>query len=568
MKPPINILDITRNSKLSDKDSKILDSLEVSILDDYNFITKSFIDQNSLRGLNLLISPACRNPYENSILDTISKVALIEKKFSEHHPLDFILVDNFVVKDLLIQLQQHHPEYRNLKVKVKLADLLTYAISRINFTFIRLLKCIYLSFNQWFWIKFFNFKKIPTTPMVFIHNYILPESIDEFGSYHDRYFTDYDDFFTSNELKNHYISPTLFRFRHPSDFINFWKKIQKTDRNFLFSESFLSLFDYIKSIYFSFKKPKKEFFYPKIRGIDLKELFKESLNRDIASMTLMTSFQRYIYISKLKKNNIPIKGALCWFENLSIDRALCLSIKKNYPAIEIKGYQAFFSPPFEAHKNPTDFEQSLETLPHTIGVISRVSLSQKKALCPSQDFFLAPPFRFNYLHQTLKKINKDSIDILVVLPMDIQESIELIQVFLGAKNNIDPSLKITIKHHPVHKTDEFSRYVPAFGDSFFRQSKEDFSSLLPRSNLLVTSASSVSLEALSMNIPVLIYANTNGLTRNPIPNNFMKDYWKVFYTSQELFESMELFASMDKKIKVNQLIHEVNEKEARALFFC
>jgi hypothetical protein len=79
MKPPINILDITRNSKLSDKDSKILDSLEVSILDDYNFITKSFIDQNSLRGLNLLISPACRNPYENSILDTISKVALIEK---------------------------------------------------------------------------------------------------------------------------------------------------------------------------------------------------------------------------------------------------------------------------------------------------------------------------------------------------------------------------------------------------------------------------------------------------------------------------------------------------------
>lgn len=568
MKPDINLIDLTKNSRFSAKDSQILDSLEERILHDYNIVTKCFIDQNSLKGKNLLISPACRNPYENDILDILSKSALIEKKFSEHHPLDIIFVDNFVLRDLLIQLQLHYPEYRNLQIKVKWADWFEYMSSRINLTSIKLIKCIYLSFNQWFWIRFFKLKELPTDPIVLIHNYILPNSIDEFGNYHDRYFTDYDNFFTSNELKNHFISPTLFRFRHPLDFINFWKKVGKTDKNFLFCESFLTFFDYVKCIYFAFKTPKKDFFYPVLRGIDLKLLFKESLNEDIASMTLMNSFQRYIYISKLKKNNIPIKGALFWYENMSIDRALCLSIKKNYPSIEIKGYQAFFSPPYEAHKNPTDYERSLETLPHAIGVISSASLTQKKALCPSQNFFLAPPFRFNYLHQDLKKTYIDTVDILIALPMDIQESIELVQVFLGAKKNIDPSLKISIKHHPIHNTNKFIRHVPAFGDSFFHQRQEDLNSLLPSSNLLVTSASSVSLEALSMNIPVLIYGNSNGLTRNPIPNNFMNDYWKVFYTSQELHTYIELFGSKDKKIRENKLIHKVFEKEARTLFFC
>src|SRR5207247_750277 len=52
-------------------------------------------------------------------------------------------------------------------------------------------------------------------------------------------------------------------------------------------------------------------------------------------------------------------------------------------------------------------------------------------------------------------------------------------------------------------------------------------------DLLMTNASSVSLEALVKGVPVIIVGASTGITQNPIPCTMPTDCWKIVYTSLE-----------------------------------
>ena len=61
----------------------------------------------------------------------------------------------------------------------------------------------------------------------------------------------------------------------------------------------------------------------------------------------------------------------------------------------------------------------------------------------------------------------------------------------------------------------------------------NFSDCVERSDLLISMASSLCLEALAKGIPVLIQGSSGRLTQNPIPELVPKLLWKICYSPED-----------------------------------
>ena len=88
--------------------------------------------------------------------------------------------------------------------------------------------------------------------------------------------------------------------------------------------------------------------------------------------------------------------------------------------------------------------------------------------------------------------------------------------------------------------------------------------MIEQSNLLLTNASSVSLEALVKGVPVIIIGYQTGITQNPIPVTIPQEYWKIVYTSSQCSEIIKYFHAMDTDAK--RIMNESNETLKKRFF--
>ena len=75
----------------------------------------------------------------------------------------------------------------------------------------------------------------------------------------------------------------------------------------------------------------------------------------------------------------------------------------------------------------------------------------------------------------------------------------------------------------------------------------DFNICVEKSNLLISNASSVCVEALAKGISVIVVGSQTGLTQNPIPETITEDIWKLCYTPGEMAKAIDFFAYRDEE---------------------
>jgi hypothetical protein len=71
--------------------------------------------------------------------------------------------------------------------------------------------------------------------------------------------------------------------------------------------------------------------------------------------------------------------------------------------------------------------------------------------------------------------------------------------------------------------------------------------VLRKSNILVSSMSSISLEAMALGIPDLVVDQSRGLQYNPIPHELDQDLWKKCSSDQDIIDGIKLFRERDEK---------------------
>lgn len=555
-------MNLFKGGELSLEDAKNIDEIQYLVQATYNKYIECLIKENKLSGIDLLLTATCRNTASSDIYDNLCRIELLEENLKQKKKDEIEIHGEESILQLAVQVfDKYKVSGVEFKKTIKHKN-------KFVFVFMNILKSIYLIVNSWFWPRVFFVKKRPIEDITYIDTFLFIDSINDAGIFSERYYTSHEKYLTKNVIESEWFAPTLVNIRHPTDFISICRDINRTKNKFLLQESWLTISDYIFALVFSIILPFKIKKYPAYNGYDISGIFKKEVLEDIGSPALMKALCQYRFIRRLAKEKIKIKRAINWAENQNIDRALNIGFKKYYPDVTVYGYQGFPVLNYYASTQPTCYELKAGTLPDVLGVVCPSCIPQRKSVCDKLKLELFPAFRFSYLFNILDSRPKNIKIILIALPgFDVGESKQIIKEYLKMSQEIKGSVRVIIKQHPGYTIDQFAELVPEFLSPCFEHTDKTFSELLGSVSVLISSASSVCVEAVAVGIPVLIHANRFGITMNSIPANISEDLWGVFYTHHELLDLISLFLQKKERNSiVSEIFCPVNEDGARSLF--
>jgi len=559
-------LDFRSGGELSVEDSMLIDIIAPRVQEEYSKFIGQLISENKLSELELLLSVISRNPFHSSVLPVLCKALLLEKKLERGDEVTSIIVENAPISAIIYSILDRF----NRKIPVKIGN--GYLHNSLFFTrLIKVFKSIYWIIISWLWPRLSGiYKAKPNTSIVFVDNFIFPNSFNKSGQFIERYYSGYDQYLNNEQRQKIWYSPTLYGFKTLGQCLKMSAQSKESQQNFIFQESWLTLGNYLKALHTTMKLPNKILITPTFMGIDIRQLLIYEARKDIFSPSLVMAICKYYFIKKIKEANVAVCQVVDWSENQTIDKALNLGFHKYYPNTVVKGYQGYVSPLYETHKIPQPFELDSLILPDQLYVISERYKGVVLDSCPSLDVRLASAFRFSYLYNVNRdKFAEQDLSILIALPMDINESIGILQLCTQLPNILDGKVRILVKHHPAHNSQEFAKKVPAFLDEAFTQTQDSMFHLLETISLLISSASSACAEAKAVGIPVAIYGNRCGVTMNPIPNEGEGPLGNIFYSWEQLVDLVECSLRQgDVKMSVEQYFFMDKGQSARRLFVC
>ncbi len=556
-----DIFDLRLKSKLSISDAKLIDDISENVRIKYNYYVGSYIKENKLSDIELLLTSTCRNTISTNLYDVFCRLELLELKLQKGFCPTRILVDNYAQEHIV---SQQLNKYKYYNVAVDCQDITN---RNIFILVTNLLKSIYLSVNSYVWPRLFRVKIKPDKKITYLDTYLFIDSIDENGKYFERYYTDHEKYIPTKTVESEWFVPTLVDIKYPKEFIKICKDLKKTDKQFLLQESWLTVTDYLYALIFSIILPFRVKSYPLYNGYDVSILMKMLVKKDIGAPALFKSLCQYRFIRRLSKEKIIIKHAINWAENQNIDRALNLGFKEYYPRVKVYGYQGFHLLEYYAALQPTCYELESGTLPYCLCVISHSIRDAQMLSCDKLKIKLSPAFRFSYLYDVIPK-QSELLTVLIALPgFAINENREILNMYLEIADSMPENTTVIVKQHPAYTIEKFTELVPEFSNHHFSHTTKKISEFLGEISVLISSATSVCVEAVALGIPVLVYGNRYGVTKNSIPLSVPSDLWSVFYTADELKAQIDhSIYKTDRQPMISDLFCEINEELSVSLF--
>ena len=304
-------------------------------------------------------------------------------------------------------------------------------------------------------------------------------------------------------------------------------------------EDWLKSSDYFSAFKVSlilFKKVKK---IPLWNGLNVSEIIKEELYKDIGSPSLMNAVLIHKFIKRLKEKKVDVDIVIDWNENQVIDRAVNLAFNKYYSNVYVKGYQGYIVPDFYACKDPTCFEIEAGTTPNEICVVGEAFIESKKKYCSSIKVSVAPAYRFSNSHNSKYLLCDKVSDILIILPISLEDSREILKICERLSGLIGEEFNFIVKYHPSFTKERFSSLVPEVLNSCFIFSEQKLYDHLCKSSLLISALSSVCLEAAVLGVPVAIIGSRSGPAMNPLHGLEGINSWQVCYNETEIIELLK-----------------------------
>src|SRR5207249_11905251 len=131
---------------------------------------------------------------------------------------------------------------------------------------------------------------------------------------------------------------------------------------------------------------------------------------------------------------------------------------------------------------------------------------QEKRFCPGLDVIAAPALRFQEVWKE-RKFTPDPnyFTVLVAMPLHQMERQETLQVVTEFVQHYQLSnLRMWIKYHPATAAKHMKGVTEVSWPPYVKLVNGDFRDCLEQSDLLVSNASSVCMEALAKGVPVVV----------------------------------------------------------------
>lgn len=555
-------MDFSSVGRLSSDDAQKIDELGDSVLDDYNEFIGELIASNGLVGEDLLLTASCRNVLVSKILRKFCYAALFEEKLKYENSIGSVTVDDVSLANLFGQILEKNG-ISDVNVGYKRQTNIV-VVGLLN-----LLKTLYIAFNSFLWPRLFLLKSKAYGKFIYLDTFLFKNSIDSKGNFVDRYYTDHDLHLSQNDNQMIHFVPTLFGVTHPWDYMRVMRRLRGAQANFIVKERCLTFFDYMYAIVYSIMIPFGVKVFPTFRGYSVDNIVRREVLIDVASPALFRALCQYRFVRRLSKRNEKVVGVVNWFENQVKDRALNLSFKKYYPGVVVKGYQGFMPIKHYASLQPQEYELSLDTLPNILYVQNKETAGLYKKTCPGLPLKLAPAFRFMHLFDTKNVTATEKKVVLIALPGAglTNDSVEMLKSYLEIEQSLDGHVDAVIKVHPTCSQREIIKLIPELLVRNINFSEQSIAKLLRIASVVISSASSVCVEAVASGVPVAILGSRLGVTMNPVPDTVSKSICTTFFTSEDL--RVFLRYALDQKYRsreVDKWFLKVDERNTRDLF--
>ncbi len=267
---------------------------------------------------------------------------------------------------------------------------------------------------------------------------------------------------------------------------------------------FLKYIDYIKVTFLQFKNI-KHFKNTKFNGEDISYL----INGEISEARYTGKARDnllYYYIAKNLSKQLNCNTFIYSFENHGWEKLTILGLRK-YSKSFIIGYQHSSIFPRLLNFFPSKKETNIIPLPNKIITVGNKTkeLLEKHGNYP--DIIKSGcALRYEYLFNKKLKHKSNNKKILVVLSVDVSETIQLLKFI--CKSFKDQPFKIILKEHPLTPLKNILYYKHLNIPLNFKLSSKTIDYLLKDVDIVIYSGTAVCIEALTMGIP-LIYVDIN-----------------------------------------------------------
>ena len=364
----------------------------------------------------------------------------------------------------------------------------------------------------------------------------------------DRYFNGLLRNLNENDKKNLYFSPTI-AYTSYKDYYKVYSELKNSKSQFILKEDLLKFSDVIYAFFNCYKLKLFNFKSLIQENIDFSSLFNSDLKNADNDEMIIEGILNYKFVQRLKEKKVDIKLVIDWWENQPMDKGLSKGIQTFYPRTKLVGYLGYCPRQLELQLSPIKIESDFKYVPNTIAVIGKKIRKKIIKFNSKQKVITAPAFRYSYLWNIKKKNNNKKINILFALPVTEYDSytiIKMIPISLIKEKKIN----IFIKPHPTMNKKVIEKYLNKSKKFSYKIVEGAIDKNLIKTDILVSSMSIASLEALALGIPVINIHRNIGMSYNSIPEEIPKILWRHCSSQKEVSEAIEYFT----KKKVIQLI--------------
>ena len=470
-------------------------------------------------------------------------------KYIQNHSLKneikTLVVDSHYFKKLLSQII-HEKFIKVKKNKDKYNNILVFLFSQISR---RLLHYFAGFFSS---LKFK--KKIPKK-ITLIDTYVLP------GFYcKDRYFNGILNFLDESELNKIFFVPTITytplrnKFNIIGNIYKVFIELRTCNRNFLIKEDYISFLNIFYAIFYCIRIKFLKINNTIQNKINYDSIIYEDLYNSKNYNLSIEGWLNFFFIKNISKKKLVINNFIDWWENQPVDKGYHLAINKFLPNVKSTGYLGYIPRKFEIHISPTACEEKMHTLPSKIAVMGESIIPLINKYNKGYNYITAPAFRYSYLWKfKYKNFSKIKI-ILVTLPIDYDDSFMIIRKIDKLTKDYPGVYNIILKPHPTMNKDIINRAIQSSLDNVII-SYDSLEYNLDKIDILITSMSITSMEALVIGIPVIIIERKSVLNYNPIPQSVNQALWSINLCNQEIFENIKYLEKNMSKLNDDNLLN-------------
>ncbi|MDA9287280.1 hypothetical protein N9P72_00100 [Amylibacter sp.] len=522
--------------QLSQEQNQEFNTISEGIRTDYDSLIVTLSEEH-LNNIHWIVgSIASRNKYYSPLFIRCCQIIFVKRLLGQSNPVAEILTGD---RALATVLQKWCFEQNITETVVNCTESTKARVWRILRPARQYLIAIYLIALRCIGGSFRSNKILSDKPITLIDTFVLNNGGADEGSingkvYKDRYYPGLMEQLTEEEKSNIFFLPTIVGFNNP---IRAFRLIRSATSPFMIHDDYLKITDYFFALKHPFKLLRCSIKNSEFHGVNIMPLLYEEKFNHCSDFISILGILYHQFAYRLKESGIKVRLLVDWYENQVIDRGMIVGFHKHLPETKVVGYQGYvISKSLHLYVYPNLSEYKSKAVPDIVYVVGQGLKDDIHEFCDDINVAVGPAFRFNKLwRDRVYKSDPKIFTVLVGLPIGLEDCAHILKLIVNMlKNFNEENFQFWIKPHPTYGPESIKALLPGNWPKELIFKKGDFHDVIEESNLLVSNASSVSLEALAKGVPTIIVAPQNGIVQNPIPDKIPNNVWSVVYSGSEL----------------------------------